>query len=75
MGFYYMDGQPPEKPNRFGKYVPQWIKNFWADTLEILVVIKLVFGIILPVLGVIMGFIVLLAVLVSLLSMCAGSSR
>ncbi len=75
MGFYYMDGQPPEKPNRFAKYVPQWLKNFWADTLEILIVIKLVFSIILPVLGVIVGFVVVLAVLVSLMSMCAGSGR
>ena len=75
MGFYYVDGQPPEKRHRLGRYVPQWMKNSWAETIEIFMVIKLVFGIILPVLGVIVGFVVVLAVLVSLMSMCAGSTR
>ena len=75
MGFYYSDGVPPEKQSRVGRLVPQWMKNFWAEFQEIFTIIRMVFGIMLPVLGVLIGFVVLLALLVTLLSVCAGGGR
>ena len=72
MGYYYLD-KPPDKESRWKKYVPRWLKNFWADTQEVLMVIRLVFGIILPVLGVLIGFVVVFAVLIYLLSLCSSS--
>ena len=74
MSFYYLDG-PPEKPSRWGKYIPRWLRTLWADIAEVLIITRLVFSIILPVLGVLIGFVLILAALLWLLSLCSGGSR
>ena len=74
MGFYYPD-QPPDKESRWNKYIPRWLKRWWADTAEILMVTRMVFGIILPVIGVLVGFVIVIALLVFLLNVCASAQR
>lgn len=62
MGFYYGPSSPP--PSRFtlwrrkvGRYIPQFIKNWWDDVAEIFAITRVVLGIILPVFGIMVAFV------------------
>ena len=64
MGFYYMsDGGPPPRPRRWwqrlGKYVPGWLKTWWDDVREISAITRVVFSIIVPIIGLLIGFVLL----------------
>ncbi len=75
MGFYYLD-KPPDQPEpRWKRYIPNWLKRWWEDTHEVLMMTKLVFSIILPVLGVLLAFVVVFGGLIFLLSLCSGRGR
>ena len=72
MGYYYAD-RPPERGVWWKKLIPGWLKRFWADSQEVIVITQVVFGLLLPILGVLIGFIVVFAGLVFLLGRCTGS--
>ncbi|MBI2887433.1 MAG: hypothetical protein HYY02_09510 [Chloroflexi bacterium] len=70
MGYYYSD-QPPRKPRWWDRFVKEWMRRFWADTEEVLVVTRVAFSIILPVVGVLFGFVLLCFLGLFLLSLCS----
>lgn len=75
MGFYYLDKPPDEPEAGWKKYIPGWLKRFWEDTSEVFMMTRMVFGIILPVLGVLLAFVFIFAGLIFLLSLCSGRGR
>ena len=72
MGFYYAD-RPPEKPSR-GRFIPGWLKRFWNDTLEVLVIIQVAYSLILPIIGVLFGFVLICFLLFVVGNKCSGNS-
>ena len=60
MGFYYGPSTPPSRwtvwKRRIGKYIPQFLKNWWDDVAEIIAVTRVVLSIILPVVGMMLAF-------------------
>ena len=75
MGFYYLDKPPDEPESGWKRYIPGWLKSWWEDASEVFMVTRMVFGIILPILGVLIGFVVIFAGLVFLLSLCSSGGR
>ena len=74
MGYYYNSDQPPRKDSWWKKFVPGWLKQLWTDIEEVLMVTRVAFSIILPVIGVLFGFMALCLLGVILLSLCTGKS-
>ena len=70
MGFYYQ-GEPPRRPNRLARLVPGPVRRFLSDVHEVVVITRVVFGLLLPVLGVMFAFIGVFIALIWLLSVCA----
>lgn len=65
MGYYLPSDRPPSRwqrwTRRLGKYVPHWLKSWWQDISEIVAITRVVLGIILPVVGLLMVFVLLCA--------------
>lgn len=74
MGYFHTDERPPERPSKLGRIVPGWVKNRWEAVAETLMLIRVVFGIMLPVVGVMMGFVLVFGLLIGLASVCSGSA-
>ena len=72
MGYYYGSEPPPRKDPWWRKFVPGWLKQLWVDTEEVLMVTRVTFSIIFPVIGVLFGFMVLCLLGVTLLSLCTS---
>lgn len=62
MGFYYGPSTPPSRwtalKRRIGRYIPQFLKNWWNDVAEIAAITRVVLGIIMPVFGLMVAFVV-----------------
>ena len=73
MGFYYTE-RPPERGPGWKKYIPGWLKRFWAGTEEALIITRVAFGVIFPVMGVLFGVVLICFLGLSVLSKCTGAS-
>ncbi|GEM_PF-3926179 len=72
MGMYYND-KPPEQPSRWGRLIPRWLKRFWVDTEEILVISQVAFSLIFPILGVLFGFVFLCFIMFFIANQCKSA--
>lgn len=72
MGFY-SEGKPPGRFSRLGRLVPGPLRRSWAGAEETILITRAVFGLLLPVLGVMVTFIIALVALMWLLSLCSRS--
>ena len=74
MGFFYTneDGKPPERPKTWRRFLPGPIRNFIEDPPETLMVIKVVFTLMAPIVGLLLGFVMLLVLLAVVANACAN---
>lgn len=72
MGFYYADDRPPEKPPGWKKFIPGWLKSFWSGTEEVLVISQVAFSLIFPVIGAMVGFVLVCFLLFFIANQCSG---
>ncbi len=71
MGYYYTD-RPPERPKRwYERVIPGPIRRWWEGVLETSMMVGAVMGVLMPVMGALMGFILLLGFMVFLMGQCA----
>ena len=70
MGFYYQD-QPPKRPHWLARHTPGPVKRFLNDTHEVVIITRVVFGLLLPVLGVVLAFVGVFMGLIWLLNACS----
>lgn len=67
MGYYYTEGKPPGKDRR-----PKWLVDWWEGLVEIWTLTRVTFGVLLPILGVLLGFVLFCAGGLFLLSLLSG---
>ena len=78
MGYYYVPGggpTPPEHPrwwHRLVRYIPEPIKNWWADMVEVSAVTRVVFSVLAPILGLMFAFVLFCTAAVLLYSFLVG---
>lgn len=71
MGYYSTEEGPPGKDRR-PKWVPRWLIDWWEGLEEIWAITRMTFGIIFPILGVLLGFVLFCAGGLFLLSLLSG---
>ena len=73
MGFYYGPSTPPSRctalKRRIGRYIPQFVKNWWDDVAEIVAITRVVMGIIMPVFAMMVAFMMFCAFMMFLYSL------
>ncbi len=70
MGYYYQN-QPPKRPHWLARFTPGPVKRFLSAAHEVVIITRVVFGLLLPVLGVMFAFIAVFMGLIWLMSVCA----